>query len=128
MKHRGHVDPVGYIRIVQRPEGEAPAWVRDAWIGVTLPLCRIQVQRLAGFGVLTGPRSYLGELWAIFRKRAPMVDGYVVPSRTAVETLGEANPDAAEWWRKNAPHVLKVEHHFVFDAPACERVGAGLGR
>jgi len=56
----------------------------------------------------------------MLRRRAPVVTGYLVPSRAAVETLAQTQPAAAAWWRQNVPHVLKPEQHFVFDAPACE--------
>jgi hypothetical protein len=48
--------------------------------------------------------------------------GYVVTGSEAVQLLAESAPEAATWWRENAPHVLQDGYQFVFPAEVCERV------
>jgi hypothetical protein len=50
------------------------------------------------------------------------VEGFLVPSLTAVERLEVFNPDAAAWWREHTPHLMRRGRHFVFDSAACELV------
>jgi hypothetical protein len=108
------------IRIVRAPSGEAPLWVREAWIGVTLPT-RAR-GRWTGFGVLTGPGSLLGQLWARLRGRAQRIDGFSVDAWQAVERLAAHNPEAAAWWRREAAAFVRPGSVFVFDHGACEPV------
>jgi hypothetical protein len=42
---------------IRSPIDEAPEWVRDAWIGVSIPLLIPSRRMVRGFGVLTGPRD-----------------------------------------------------------------------
>jgi len=111
--------PHGRVKIIARPAGEAPEWVRDAWIGLTLPLACAGVRETLGFGVVTGPRSRLGELWAGLRGRWSPVSGYVIEADLAVELLGFVRPDAAGWWRDNVGAVVASGRTFVFDTAAC---------
>jgi hypothetical protein len=48
--------------------------------------------------------------------------GYAMLGRIAVATLADQSPEAAEWWRSNAPHVLRPGHLLVFSAEVCEEV------
>ncbi len=100
----------GQIRIVTTPPGEAPQSVREAWIGLELPLAksRDQGKKLAVMGV----RSWEG----IF------MTGYAVDGRVALERLAASSPAAAAWWRKNVPHVLKSGFQFVFPVENCVRL------
>jgi len=108
------------IRIVRAPIGEAPLWVREAWIGLTLPTRGHG--RWTGFGVLTGPGSFLGELWACFRGRGQKVEGFAVDACEAVERLAAHNPEAAAWWRLEAAALVRPGRCFVFDDAACQAV------
>ena len=108
------------IKIVQRPIGEAPDWVRDAWIGLTLPMAAKSQRRWIGLGVLSGPTNAFAQIWAVVRGKSFAMDGYSVNARTAVDLLAAANPEAARWWRKNTPKLLLGSRCFVFDAAACE--------
>lgn len=109
------------IEITSRPLGEAPEWVRDQWVGLRLPLLQAKPGRFAGFGVLSGPRSLLVDLLRQLLSQTEVHDGYLVPAAEAIELLAEQSPDAAAWWRVNAPHMLKWGRRFVFD-PGCCRV------
>jgi len=110
-----------HIEIVQRPLGEAPEWVRDAWIGIRLPLIEPARRVYFGFGVLSGPAGFFRQLAAIFTGRAEKMDGYAVNALRAIEALDSHNPDAAHWWRESTPHFLNGKRSFVFDSYCCVR-------
>jgi len=108
------------VRIVQRPQGEAPEWVRDAWIGLELGLLDPEPISTAGYGVLTGPGNLvLDWLWH-FLGRSKKVEGYRVRADIAVELLSQSRPDAAKWWRDNAAYSVRRGAQFIFDTAACE--------
>jgi hypothetical protein len=114
------------VEIVAAPIGEAPLWVREAWIGLELPLAwPSDAQRITVYGVLTMPTSRFGLLWANLLGRRQRVDGYRVTSAEAIHLLGKHRADAAAWWRAEAPAFLEPGMCFVFDAPACRPVYAG---
>lgn len=111
------------IRIVRRPEGEAPEWVRDAWIGVELVLLSPEPLTFKHTGgVLSGPRTYWACLWWRLMGRGQTVTGYVVDANEAVRCVGRVNPTAAIWWRAQAGSFVQPGQHFIFDVPACERI------
>jgi hypothetical protein len=110
------------IRIVRQPIGEAPEWVRDAWIGLSLPLASKREREWRGFGVLTRPHGWLSQVWALLAGKSFKVRGYAVNARVAVDQLAEHSPTAAAWWREHAPQMLTGRRYFVFDAPACEPI------
>lgn len=109
-----------YIRIVRRPEGEAPQWVRDTWIGVVLPLVGDGPVSMRGVGVLTGPRSWWGYWWHRLTGRIGQHIGYEVVAAVAVDILRSQSPDAARWWQTHVAHLLDGQQCFLFDLPACE--------
>lgn len=52
-------DKIRLIRIVQPPAGEAPLWVREAWVGIALPVIRgSSLRNYQGVGVLSGPKGF----------------------------------------------------------------------
>ena len=78
----------GEIVIIKVPDGEAPLWVRQAWLGITLPCHPFSGPPDSGFdsGVLTGERvSGMGRV--------------SVPQEQAIQILAKTNPEAAGWWR-----------------------------
>jgi hypothetical protein len=112
----------GHIRIVRVPPGEAPLWVRERWVGLRLPL----LQRTAAprsyltTGVVTGPKTLWSSLVAILRGATERIDGYAVSVTAAVEELARHSPEAASWWRTEAPHMFRRGKYFVFHAEAAE--------
>jgi transcriptional regulator with XRE-family HTH domain len=48
--------------------------------------------------------------------------GYSVDVRAAIKVLESHAPEAAAWWRKNAPHVLERGYRFLFSPEVCERM------
>jgi hypothetical protein len=109
------------IKIVQRPIGEAPEWVRDAWIGVSIPTASEHHRDWRGIGVLTGPHHWLAQIGALVCGKTFTVEGYAVNAKIAVDLLADHSPEAAAWWREHAPRMLDGRRNFVFDSPACER-------
>ena len=71
-------------------------------------------------GVLSGPRTVLGQWWARLTGKVVRMTGYVVFSARAIERLESVRPDAAAWWRENTPRFCGPDETFIFDAPACE--------
>lgn len=110
------------IKVLRRPIGEAPDWVRDAWIGLSLPLAMERKRDWVGLGVLSGPINVLSQICAVLRGKGSKVTGYAVNAKTAVDLLAEVQPEAAQWWRENTPRLLTDSRRFIFDAAACEPV------
>ncbi len=112
------------IRIKSTPLGEAPEQVRQAWIGLEIPVpARFSGRRKKwGVGVLSGPRSLYGFLVAFVFGHVQRYEGYTVSARVAVELLAVRSPEAADWWRKHAPHLFTRERHFIFPAENCEEI------
>jgi hypothetical protein len=110
------------IRITSTPQGEAPISIRDAWVGLELPLLRDKPLRYLGSGVLSGPRSFVATLVHLVTLRLTVHTGFVVPSLTAVEILEKSDPVAARWWRDNAPHMVRRGRNFLFSPECCERI------
>jgi len=96
-----------FIRIITRPAGEAPEWVRDAWIGLVIPTGQTEPHAFAAFGVLSLPKGRSAEWWAVLTGRALRIDGYTVSAIEAVRILSDRNPEAANWWRANCPLLLE---------------------
>ena len=67
------------IRMIAVPPGDAPEWVRNAWVGLELPL------------VPDAPDNR-----------------DMVYSHEAVAVLAAANPNAADWWRANFPKACRA--------------------
>ena len=108
------------IRIIAAPPGEAPLWVREKWVGLDLPVTRYSGQgRFLALGVLTAPRSWLGQWIAVIRGRAERVAGYMVEAVPAVGILGEKSPEAAMWWRENTPHLMAPRRYLIFHEDVC---------
>ena len=80
------------LKIIATPGGEAPIDVREALVGLTLPLTVPTPRMFESDGVLSRTRQ------------SPRV-GYQVEGCQAVEILAEKAPWAAGWWHENAPHV-----------------------
>ena len=112
------------IRITRTPPGEAPEHIRRAWIGLELPVAKGSSgqQRKLGVGVHSGPRTWLGVLFAILRGRAKRETGYVVEAKVALDLLAAHAPEAADWWRTHAPRFTEPGRYFLFAAEACEEI------
>lgn len=108
------------IRIVAVPPGEAPLWVRQKWVGLDLPVMRYAAHRkFLAFGVLSIPHSWPVQWAALLRGRAERVAGYAVEAAPALGILAKASPEAAVWWRENAPHLIAPKRYLVFHEEVC---------
>ena len=112
------------IRIKTTPPGEAPENIREAWIGLEIPVpSRFSgLRRGFGFGVLSGPTSWFGTLLAFFTGRVQREVGYIVEADVAVALLSAKSPEAAAWWRQHAPRFAAPGKYFMFAADACEEL------
>jgi hypothetical protein len=111
-----------YIRIIGVPPGEAPLWVREKWVGLELPLAwgRRVSRKWPTAGVLSGPRNVFTIIWWGLLGRIERESGYAVDVLAAVNILERTAPEAASWWRNNAPHLQKPWRKFVFQDFVCE--------
>jgi hypothetical protein len=108
------------IRIVKRPHGEAPENIRDAWIGLVLPVKGARLVEGRGFGVLSVPRTWLGRRLKKWFGQVPRLQGYLVETAAAVDLLKRANPSAASWWTANTPHLFESpELCLLFEKECC---------
>ncbi|HEX8525478.1 hypothetical protein [Allosphingosinicella sp.] len=107
------------VTIIRRPDGEAPEWVRDAWIGLRLPVARPQSTMWRAFGILSVGPGLLAQLVALIRDRSIPIEGYAVKAEIAVRLLAERNPVAADWWSQNTPKLLDGRSLLVFEEAAC---------
>src|SRR5262245_9408749 len=104
------------VRITSVPPGEAPLWVRERWVGLSLPLAQRRASSLSFLtsGVLSMPKGFISWLGALFRGRLALQRGYLVESHAAVAVLAVNHPEAAQWWFQNTPRLFKGKRHFVF--------------
>ena len=119
------------IKIISTPPGEAPQEIRDAWIGLVLPLAVPSARRaVVTWGVVTGPKTHWKRQWCLMLGKGRRLllgkaqdkIGYVVNANAAVMLLERVNPIAAGWWKQNAAHMLLPGHIFMFAVEACEEV------
>jgi hypothetical protein len=112
-----------YIRIIKVPPGEAPESVRQAWVGLSLPLAEGQGIRPTTYeacGVLSGPKDLSSTLAAWVSKRFRLSAGYAVETLAAVEILSHVNPEAAGWWYQKVPYLTMPGEQLIFPASVCE--------
>jgi hypothetical protein len=108
---RKRAAPRAIIRITAVPPGEAPEFVRRAWVGLELPLIVGQVH--ADKGTALGVLSHQAV-------NAP--PGYAVEGKAAIAILASANAEIAAWWRQNAPDIAAPGYQLIFPAEVCERL------
>lgn len=105
-----------YLQVTAAPLGEPPEWVREKWVGLTLPLSQKSgdsAVRLTA-GVLTGPRGLLGWLHAYCTGRLNVTEGYLVDALGALDVLEAAHPEAAAWWKEHRPDLFRPGRRFMF--------------
>jgi hypothetical protein len=100
--------PLGFVRIVKTPAGEAPEEVREQWVGLILPCPEgEEPTHSIGHGVMSGAVS----------ERL----GYTVPAVIAIDILAMKDPRAANWWVSCTPYYTATAE-FTFRAEECEVV------
>jgi hypothetical protein len=111
------------IRILSIPPGEAPEDIREAWIGLSLPLAGWPLNRRRNWrvgGVLSGQKSVLAHWVSFIFGKAKKMDGYAVNGQLAITELEKKNPTAAAWWMQNVPRCVKPHWALVFPEDVCE--------
>lgn len=93
------------IKIVAVPPGQAPDNVREAWVGLVLPVAEADGDGVQ-LGALGGEAQNLG--------------GYPVYGMDALKVLARANRKAFEWWLVNVP--MAAYNDLVFARDCCEEV------
>jgi hypothetical protein len=111
----------GSIHIVETPKGDAPRWVREQWVGLTLPLLHPHTIVEQATSVFRPPRplSRLELLWRWITGRHPW-RGYLVDVNTSLDILEGKSGEAAAWWRTNTPHL--AGYVFMFDYGCCDPI------
>ncbi|HSW89344.1 MAG TPA: hypothetical protein VLH19_00550 [Patescibacteria group bacterium] len=90
------------VEIVSTPPGQAPEWVRKAWVGLSLPVA---------------PDHERGIQMGACGGEAQNVGGYSIPTEEALEILSAKNEDAAQWWFDN---LLVMPPWLVFHRDVCK--------
>lgn len=112
-----------YVKIIATPPGEAPQKVREAWVGLILPIIGDGPRERLGHGVISGaPKSIWGLIFNLMTRRVRRMEGYVIDAKEAVDLLEKKSPDAAAWWRTNVPRLIQTGQCLIFDADVCEEV------
>jgi hypothetical protein len=110
------------VRIIACPPGEAPPAVREAWIGLELPLLRGRLGHRRGWlttGVVSGPRTWWRRVIGILSGRVQARSGYAVNGLEAINVLALKDPVAAAWWRDNCAYLLDGKRHLLFPTEVC---------
>lgn len=100
------------IRIIKRPEGEAPEAVRDAWIGVEIP-CIYCFSRPTPDVLVVG---------AVTGAKRDFCPSYAVFQIVALTLLGEVRPDAQKWWSDHG-YPDREEGLFYFNVECAVPIG-----
>ena len=102
--------------ITKVPPGEAPLWVREKWVGLSIPLVQSSTKplMLRTTGVLTGSNGFFRCLIVLFSGKLKRENGFIVESKVAIDLLSISAPEAASWWSENTPHLLRSKQYFVF--------------
>jgi hypothetical protein len=102
---QGRFRPRREVRIVAVSPGPAPEEVRRAWVGLIVPLAAGE----------TGPRQ-------VRTTGAEEKVGYVVDAARALQVLAAQAPEAAAWWKRNAPAQCQPGRAFLFPPEVCQEV------
>ena len=108
---------MAFLRITSTPDGEAPEWVREQWVGLVIPLAEGYdgLTETETSGVLSSARTEIGQFLSSIFDRPQIELGYVVDSLIAIEILAKSSPKAADWWRVHSPDFVVTGAQFVFD-------------
>ncbi len=112
------------VRVVAVPPGEAPLWVREKWVGLEFPLAqsstRPLTERAAGVLSGSGTRSIVAAFVRCFTIGLNRERGFAVEVSVANQIVERTSPEAAAWWRTNAPHLFQSGRCFLFPEEVCE--------
>ncbi|THH37060.1 hypothetical protein E4Z66_08970 [Aliishimia ponticola] len=112
------------VKIVSTPQGEAPEWVRQAWVGLRVPCLEDAPVSMPAVSAVKGPGTVLGQVFSLLRGKTERKRGYLVSARDVVGLLSLHNEAAAKWWLDNVPNVTDPRQLFLFEANCCQPVDA----
>ena len=124
----GHASRLSWMATGHQPQNSdhqdasrhAPEWVREAWVGLVLPLGDHPAgdpRLLRRFGVTSFWRKRLFP-WTAARYEP--ADFFPVFANKAIAVLQKTQPDAAWWWTENTPHLLHPTARLIFRRDECE--------
>lgn len=91
----------GLMRITRTPSGQAPASIREKWIGVEMPFSHLAKPEHLN-GVMNGAA-------------VESHNGFIVDQQAALDALEKKCPEAAEWWKSMGFPMPFAEFHFDAD-------------
>lgn len=112
------------VRINAVPPGEEPEEMRQCWVGLDLPLVPGDrgPRSMLFFGGISSPRSLISFIWQFVNERIRTRTCYRVPVDAALAVLEKSHPDAAEWWRSQAAHLIGRGMEFRFPQKFCDEI------
>ena len=113
------------IHVIAVPRGDAPDEIRQAWVGLTLPLAEGETgsRAFSSDRLCTSLRSRLWYLWLVLTwRKPPDFRVYIVDHNVAFETLSRASPFALNWWRENRPYLFEQKLKVAFYVEECELI------
>ena len=113
-----------YLRVKCVPNGEAPLWVREKWVGLDFPIT-ITSQKSVNkhiTGVLSKPKNVLSTIAGYLLNKYERKNVYLVNAQGAVSILNTASIEAANWWKENTPYLLKLNSSLCFEENEIEIV------
>lgn len=106
-------EATGVIQITSIPPGDAPEWVRRAWVDIILPCYPVLGVDPNAQGICTG--------------NPDVSCGVQVPAAEALLILQQKSPGAYQWFARNCPQLEAGEAHLFFPE-VCFRVVSGVRR
>jgi len=103
------------LLILRTPAGAAPEPVRQARVGLELPVSAAGEFTLQSVLDPEAPRSQVAQWWWRLTGRLKRDRGYAVFVVDAREVLERRHPTEAAWWRQHAPHLCVPGRVFAFD-------------
>jgi hypothetical protein len=106
--------------------GDEPDFVREAWVGLELPVLEGKEQPVLVPPVKLPWRalSFSKQITRLFSRQLadqPM-PAYLVGAAEAFEVLKRERPEAAKWWQTNFPAALSGRYNFRFDVENCQKL------
>jgi len=106
--------------------GDEPDFVREAWVGLELPVLEGKEQP-----VLVPPAklpwralSFSKLVARLFSRQLPdqPMPAYLVSAAEGFEVLERERPEAAKWWKRRFPDALSGRYNFRFNAENCQEL------
>ena len=117
---------MSFIRITSVPDGPNPLPIREAWIGLDLPLFYPEQVEPLPIEIINAVGDWDVWYWRLLIRlgwvKREQWNGFYVNSAEAIKILASAKPEAADWWCKEAPWMTQPGRALVFPAKCCSVV------